>query len=192
VLDRLRELASRWPDHQVADRLNAEGLCTRTGKLWTYARVQAMRKQHVIPTACPLSPGKASARADGFVSSKVAAEQLGVSLSLVNLWVRHGVLVHEQHVAASKVWVRLTGDDLARLTGKSTEAADLPTFRQIMEETRMPKDALWEQVAAGHYVAFRVRQGLAWKWCLRAVSTKSSKAASASVRPNREGVSSYE
>src|ERR1700760_4353483 len=50
------ELARMQPDHQVADRLNAEGLRTRTGKNWTYARVHSMRKQHDIPTGCPLVP----------------------------------------------------------------------------------------------------------------------------------------
>lgn len=35
VLGRLAELAGSWPDHQVAECLNAEGLQTRTGKKWT-------------------------------------------------------------------------------------------------------------------------------------------------------------
>ena len=56
VLERLAELARQIPDHQVAERLNAEGFRTRTGKAWTYARVLSIRKQHGIPTACPLPP----------------------------------------------------------------------------------------------------------------------------------------
>ena len=54
VIARLRELARHCPDHQVAARLNTEGLRTRTGKAWTYARVYSVRRQHGIATACPL------------------------------------------------------------------------------------------------------------------------------------------
>jgi hypothetical protein len=67
MLDRIRELAVRRPDHQIAAELNAEGLRTRTGKEWSYARVHSMRKQHRIPTACPLQPRDSEARADGLV-----------------------------------------------------------------------------------------------------------------------------
>ena len=53
VLERLAELARDLPDHQVAERLNAEGLRTRTGKAWTYARVlldpQATRDPDRLP-----------------------------------------------------------------------------------------------------------------------------------------------
>ena len=82
VLARLAALAGDQPDHRVAERLNAEGLRTRTGKEWSYARVHSMRKQHAIPTGCPLKPDPAAARADGLVSSKVcgrAAANLAVT-----------------------------------------------------------------------------------------------------------------
>ncbi len=104
VLARLATLAGDQPDHRVAARLNAEDLRTRAGKEWSYARVHSMRKQHGIPTGCPLKPDPAAARADGLVSSRMAAERLQVSPSLVNLWVRHGVLEHDQRVQASKAW----------------------------------------------------------------------------------------
>ena len=137
VLDRLAALAHDQPDHQVARQLNAEGLATRTGKEWTYARVHSMRKQHDIPTGCPLKPDHTRVRADGLVSSKAAAERLRVSPSLINLWVKHGVLLHDQHAPASKVWVRLTDADVERLTGKASDAASLPTFKTIMTRTNL-------------------------------------------------------
>ena len=118
AIERLAMLAVDHPDHQVATRLNAEGYRTRTGKEWTYARVKSMRKQHAIRTGCPLDPDQTAVRADGMISARRAAERLGVSASLVNLWVKHGVLVHDQRVSASKVWVRLTDDDFSRLSGR--------------------------------------------------------------------------
>jgi len=167
VLDRLAILAGDQPDHQVAARLNAEGYRTRTGKEWTYARVGSMRKQHAIPTGCPLDPDGTAARADGLVSARQAAERLGVSPSLVNLWVKQGVLSHDQRVPASKVWVRLTEEDLARLTGGAAEATSLPTFHSVRVQAGLPPTELWQQVAAGYYVAFRVRHGQTWQWHLK-------------------------
>jgi DNA invertase Pin-like site-specific DNA recombinase len=191
VLDRIRDLADRWPDHQVAAHLNAEHLRTRTGKEWTYTRVHSMRKQHGIPTACPLTTADAVTRADGLVSSKVAAQRLGISASLLNLWVRHGVLAHDQHTPASKVWVRLTEDDVARLTGTSPHAAGLPTFRTVMHATGTSQDDLWRQVRDGHYRAYRVRQGQAWQWRLLALSTDPA-TPTPTIRRDRQGDTPYE
>ena len=108
-----------------------------------------------------------ASRADGLVSSKAAAARLGVSASLINLWVKHGVLVHDQRVPASKVWVRLNEDDVARLTGASTEAVNLPTFKAVQIDTELSGHDLWQQILAGRYLAYRVRHGQTWQWHLK-------------------------
>ena len=192
VLARLAALAGDQPDHRVAERLNAEGLRTRTGKEWNYARVHSMRKQHAIPTGCPLKPDPAAARADGLVSSKGAAERLQVSASLVNLWVRHGVLEHDQRVRASKVWVRLTERDFARLTGACPEATHLPTFQAVMLRTGLSPDDLWQQVSEGRYFPYRVRHGRIWQWRLSEVRTEPAQPQASTARPDRKGDTPYE
>ncbi len=192
VVDRLAELAGSHPDHQVAARLNAEGLRTRTGKEWTYARVQSMRKQHAIPTGCPLEPDQAAARADGLVSSRTAADRLGVSLSLVNLWVKQGVLMHDQRVTASKVWVRLNDDDLARLTGKAAETNSLPTFASVRLQAGMSRPGLWHLVRAGRYLAFRVPHGQTWQWRLKEVQPADKPEQPTSARRDHKGNTPYE
>ena len=192
ILDRLTALASTQPDHQVAERLNAEGLRTRTGKKWTYARVNSIRKQHAIPTGCPLVPRPAAKRADGLVSSKVAAECLQVSPSLVNLWVKHGVLRHDQRVAASKVWVHLSEADFARLTGASPEAANLPTLKSVREQNGLSLNELWHQIAVGHYLPYRVRRGQTWEWRLKKMPPSDTPKPTASIRRSRKGKPPYE
>jgi len=192
VVDRLADLAGSHPDHQVAARLNAEGLRTRTGKDWTYARVQSMRKQHAIPTGCPLDPDQAAARADGLVSSRTAADRLGVSLSLVNLWAKQGVLMHDQRVTASKVWVRLNEDDLARLTGKAEEASSLPTFASVRLQAGISRPGLWQLVRAGHYLAFRVPHRQTWQWHLKEVQPADKPKQPTSARCDRKGNTPYE
>ena len=168
MVARLGELARTLPDHRIAERLNAEGLRTRTGKAWTYARVLSMRKQHGIATACPLhTRSPAAQRADGLVSASAAARRLAVSASLVNLWVRPGVLAHDQRRPASRVWVRLGEGDLARLDGSSPLAPSLPSFDEVMQAEQLPREALWERVRRGEYRAFRARRGQCWEWRLQ-------------------------
>jgi hypothetical protein len=140
---------------------------TRTGKTWTYARVHSMRKEHGIPTACPLHTRGAAPRADGLMPVTAAAERLHVSPSLVHVWVQHGVLQHDQRHSASRVWVRLTGDDLARLDGSSPIAASLPSVAEVMQTEHLSRDALWDRVRRGQYKAFRVPHGRVWHWHLR-------------------------
>jgi DNA invertase Pin-like site-specific DNA recombinase len=192
AIKRLATLAVDHPDHRVATRLNAEGYRTRTGKEWTYARVKSMRKQHGIATGCPLDPDQTAVRADGMISARGAAERLGVSASLVNLWIKHGVLVHDQRVSASKVWVRLTDEDFSRLTGKVADTIDLPTFGSIRAQAQISPTELWQQVADGRYVAFRVRNGQTWQWHLKEVRPATLHNRSQTVRRGRKGDTPYE
>jgi transposase-like protein len=141
-------------------------LVTRTGKPWTYARVHSMRKEHGIASACPLHTREAVERADGMVPAKVAAQRLGVSPSLLHVWVRHGALAHDQRLSASRVWVRLTSDDQARLDGSSPVAHTLPRFAEVRRAERLSTEALWERVRRGEYQAFRTRRGQGWEWRL--------------------------
>ena len=83
LVQRIREMATTCPDHQIAEHLNAEGVRTQTGKNWTYERVHSIRKQHHIPTCCPIDPTVSAPRGDGLVSVKTAAQLLQISPSLV-------------------------------------------------------------------------------------------------------------
>ena len=167
LVGRLRQMARTLPDHQIAERLNAAGVRTRTGKTWTYARVHSVRKQHGIPTGCPLHTRQPQPRGDGLVPARLAAQRLGISPSLLHVWVRHGVLPHDQHRTASRIWVRLGEADVARLDGSDPHAPHLPRFAQVMREEQLTRDALWEQVRNGAYRPFRVAHGRCWQWHLQ-------------------------
>lgn len=167
VVARLRELARALPDHRIAERLNTEDPQTRTGKPWTYERVHSMRKQHGIATACPLHTRDAAQRADGLLPIRAAAQHLSASPSLVHLWAQRGVPAHDQRQMASRVWVRLDEDDLARLGGSSPLAPQLPTFGGVMRAEHLSHDTLWDRVRRGDYQAFRMRRGQCWEWRLQ-------------------------
>jgi hypothetical protein len=169
IVDRLRELAQHLPDHQIAERLNAEGIHTQTGKAWTYARVESIRKQHQIPTSCPVDThGKP--RGDGLLPVSLAAERLGVSTSLIHIWIQHGVLICDQRASLSKRWVRLTEEDLFRLDGRH-DWHRFSSIDQVMRKQRWSRERVWQAVRDGAYVAYRHRSGQHWEWRLRRSST---------------------
>jgi DNA-binding transcriptional MerR regulator/uncharacterized protein YndB with AHSA1/START domain len=161
----IRELALTQPDHRLAAHLNAEGLRTQTGKPWTYRRVQSIRKQHHIPTGCPLDPLPAQPRGDGLVSVKTAAQLLQVSAATVHLWAEQGVLKADQRVSGSYLWVRVDETDAARLNG-SHQGEPLASIRDIMSASQLTRDQVWALVRAGDYIAYRIKKGENWEWRL--------------------------
>jgi hypothetical protein len=166
IVTRLRALAPSLPDHRIADLLNGEGICTRTGKPWTAARVASMRKQYAIPTGCPVDPTGGARRGDGLIPVATAARLLGVSSSLIHVWADHGAIASEQRRTCSYRWVHLTEADVARLTG-GQQCGHWPSLRDVMREHGCTGAEVWALVRAGHYVAYRCFAGRHWEWRLR-------------------------
>jgi DNA invertase Pin-like site-specific DNA recombinase len=165
VLDRIRALAQQHSDDRVAALLNAEGLRTRTGLPWTYARVGLVRHRHGIPTACPIVPKVAGPRGDGRVSVATVATRLGVARSVVGRWCRCGFLDAEQKATLDPRWIRLTADDLARADGT---LAALGYGRWRLREAEralgLSEEALYQQLRDGTLIAYRARIGDHWEW----------------------------
>jgi len=180
VLARLRDLAQTLPDYKIAEQLTAEGLRTQTGKLWTYQRVAMIRKQHQIPTACPVDPGAGMVRGDGLLPVGLAAERLRVSSSLIHVWIQQGVVVSEQRTAQSYRWVRLTQDDLARLDGQH-DWSHFPSVREMMRRRGLSREAAWALVRSGKHVAYRHATGQRWEWRLQATESDTAEKWSADV-----------
>jgi DNA invertase Pin-like site-specific DNA recombinase len=182
LVERLRELARELPDHEVAARLNAEGLRTQTGKVWTYERVRSMRKQHQIATACPVDPTGVAARGDGLLPVRLAAEQLGVSPGLIHVWIGQGVIQGEQRICQSYRWVRLDEADRARLDG-ARDWSQFPRVRQVMLEQGLSRAEVWDAVRAGAYRAYRHSLGARWEWRLQALPAAAASDPAGCSRP---------
>jgi DNA-binding transcriptional regulator YdaS (Cro superfamily) len=151
-----------------------------------------MRKQYRIPTACPVNTKQTAARADQLVPAKTAARLLGISPSLVQLWVQHGVLVCDQRCPASKLWVQVTANDLARLQG-STQEQGLLTRDAVAKQHGLPEQAIWELVRQGHYVAYRIAQGQRWEWRFKPIAGPNGQTrAQTKVGSNEKGTPQYE
>jgi hypothetical protein len=166
VLALIRDWARTEPDHQIAEKLNSQGIHTRHGKAWTYDRVLSMRYRHGLATGCPIRSGSTAPRGDGLVSLRTAAQRFGISPATLRVWAHHGVIQCDQRCGASKLWIHLTEAAIARLDGSST-ATGLPTLSEVMAIEQLAREEVWDRVRAGCYVAHRFRRGpLEWEWRL--------------------------
>src|SRR5581483_6900507 len=121
------------------------------------------------PTACPVDPTAQTVRGDGLLPVVVAAERLQVSPALVHVWIQQGALESEQRIRMSYRWVRLTEADIARLDGKHNWS-QFPTVREVMQEQGLSREAVWDAVRSGGYIAYRHPAGARWEWRLEQVS----------------------
>jgi hypothetical protein len=151
----IRELAQSQPDDRSAEILNAPGFTTQQGLPWTYRRVQDTRRRHQIPTACPITPSDDSPRGDGLVSVRTAAQRLHTSRSTILNWTRKGLLYSEHKAGGCPRWVRLSAEDVARLT-RTTAPPQSLTVRQACQRWQLTETHLWTAVRAGQY-----REGIA-------------------------------
>jgi len=180
LVARIGALAQTLPDDQIAEHLNADGLCTQTGKPWTYQRVKMIRKQHAIPTACPIDPEVRAVRGDGMMPVRLAAERLGVSPSLIHVWIGQGVLRSVQRTVQSYRWVHLSEADHARLDGQH-DWSHFPRVREVMRREGWSRAEVWERVRAGQYVAYRHATRQRWEWRLQATNAGTVPQATAGV-----------
>ncbi len=99
----IREMATRWPDADVAATLNRKNLKTGQGMSWTAIRVAAYRRTHQIH-------GYDSAVKDGRCLTMLeAAQKLGVTCHVIRKLIREGVLPAKQ-VMLDAPWQILSAD----------------------------------------------------------------------------------
>ena len=166
VLDTIRALSGRMPDHQVAAALTLQGLRTRHGKPWTQTRVASMRCRYGIPTACPANTGGLTSRADGFVPARVAAQRLGITLAAIRVWAHRGVLTCDQSRGASKLWIQLGDDDIWRVAGEASTHG-MERIRDAASRCDTSIASVWERVRLGEFAAYRAPRGRnQWEWWL--------------------------
>jgi len=163
ILEQIRALAPTHSDDQIADVLNAQHLTTRWGKPWTYQRVHNVRVHHQIPSACPIVPRGQETRGDGLVSVNAAARLLNVSRATIDGWARHGVLFAQQMPGKNPYWLRVSPEDIARLTARSPE----PGFERLHKASKtlgLTETQIWEEVRVGRRAIRRMRRDQHWEW----------------------------
>jgi predicted DNA-binding transcriptional regulator AlpA len=130
--------------------------------------VQSIRKQHQIATACPLDPTGGGQRGDGRIGVAEAARQLGVSRSLIHVWIEQGVLASERRTVLSYRWVHLSEGDRARLD-RQHDWSCFPSVREVMQAYGYSREQVWSLVRTGSYLAYRHAAGQRWEWRLQQI-----------------------
>lgn len=157
----IQELAQTHADDRIAEILNQRGLKTKQGLPWSYRLVMETRRRHGIPTACPITPRDSQPRGDGLISVNAAAQQFHTHHNTIVLWARQGILYTEHKAGICPLWVRLTSEDIARLTRSDAPPNSL-RIRQACQVLHMSEDQFWAEVRDGRYMVYRVRENNHW------------------------------
>jgi DNA invertase Pin-like site-specific DNA recombinase len=138
AIERIRQLAAlRLVDRVIAEKLNAEGVKSGSGRLWTASSVKHVRLEHKIARsmAVPRRRSRLPDRhPDGRYSMRGAMKRLGVSQRQVMRWVERGMVqaVREDFEDHRSVWWLTVDADAAeqiekRITTKQrSHNADVP------------------------------------------------------------------
>jgi len=163
LVAQIRQLAQTHSDDALAEILNQQGLKTRQGLSWTYRRVMGTRRRYAIPTACPITPRDNQPRGDGLLSVTAAAHQLTIRPNTILVWARQGIVASEHKPGLCPIWVRLTPDDVARLT-QVTPPANSLRIHQACQVLHLSEAQLWAEIKTGRYTVYRVRQNKHWEF----------------------------
>jgi DNA invertase Pin-like site-specific DNA recombinase len=167
LIERLRDLAQRYPDDQIPALLNAEGTPTSRGQVWTTARVRNFRNKHRIPTGCPYVTARPGPRGDGLLNAAQAAARLGVTPSMIADWFHRGLLVGRQRQPRAPLWVRLTDEDVARLDGSAALMADMVPLGEAPAALAMTEAQVRQAIRDGNLLAYRLLIRHRWRWYVR-------------------------
>jgi len=127
AIERIRELATlRLVDRVIAEKLNAEGVKSGSGRDWTASSVKHVRLEHKIARsmAVPRRRHRLPDRhPDGRYSMRGAMKRFGVSQHQVMRWVERGMLqaVREDFEDHQSVWwVTIDADAAERIDNRRT------------------------------------------------------------------------
>jgi excisionase family DNA binding protein len=118
MVDKVRQLAQKLSDDQIAARLNEEGIRPSKGSSFTVSGVRWIRFRHGIPGPPSSHPAE--------VSVQELADKLGVSRGVVYQWIHAGQVEARRRNQGSPFWIKFDDAVEARLRaslgGPSSEA----------------------------------------------------------------------
>jgi len=174
VVAKIAALAQYDPDDQIACRLNAEYIPTATGKPWDRCRVEHVRKQNDIPTACPSFTRTPGPRGDGLIAAPEAAARLGTSPSMIAYWFRKGWIMGHQRQPQAAVWVRLSDADFQRWSGAVEMQPDFISITEAPGILACTPQQLREEIQSSRLLTYRVRVNNRWRWFVQTPNTQFS------------------
>ena len=107
VVDRVRDLAHRLLDAEIADQFNREGQASATGKPYTAKMIRWIRTCHRIPPVEPKKPDELTVRQ--------VAQHFGVSDGVVYYWIERGLIQARRLNGGRPYWITLNASDEQKL-----------------------------------------------------------------------------
>jgi len=130
VVERVRHLARRLADGQIADCLNQEGQVSALGKPFTASIIQWIRYRYQIPRAVLERPEERTVHQ--------VAERFRVSPNVVYYWIDRGVIQARRLNAGSPYWITLNETDEQKLQDWVRNSSRI----QMTSSTRLEERAL--------------------------------------------------
>ena len=100
LVQRVRELAHNYSDHEIAAQLNAEGLTSNKGNPFTRSSISWIRHKHAIPPVDKKKPGEQTVQE--------VSQQFGVSPGVVYYWIANQIIPARRLNHGSPYWVTIT------------------------------------------------------------------------------------
>jgi DNA invertase Pin-like site-specific DNA recombinase len=99
LIEKIRELARKLPDEQIATQLNREGHVSAKGKSFTVSMVRWVRYRYQIPSPQLKRPEE--------LTVQQVATKFSVRTSVVYYWIERGVIVARRRNRGTPYWITL-------------------------------------------------------------------------------------
>jgi hypothetical protein len=166
IYHRIKDLAIKKTDRQIAEELNGEGLKTVKGHNWTARRVMDFRLSNKIASSFTTSK-KMRIPDSGYLSSDELATNLKVKQTTIQKWFKTGILDGHKDGGRCQLWIKANEKTIERLNGTSSIDHGCVSLKRLMAER---KEQTAEVVAwaknEGNEI-LRVRRGNTYRFYIR-------------------------
>ena len=130
LVNKVRELAQRYADEEIATQLNAEELLSAKGNRFTRSSVAWIRHQHHIPPVQKKNPDE--------LTVHEVAQRFGVSHNVVYYWIERQIIPARRLNQGSPYWITIDPQKAAKLEQWVRESSRIAAQKQFFL-SRIPK-----------------------------------------------------
>jgi len=117
IVQKVRDLAAKLPDDQIADAFNKEGLLSSKGGPFTESKIRNIRCTHAIPSPQLKRPDE--------LTVKEVADKFKVSHHVVYYWIERGYVKSRRLKYGLPFWIVLQDNDEQELRRRVAESYKL-------------------------------------------------------------------
>ena len=167
IVGLVRELAKSFSDSQIARVLIRKGFKSLTGKPFTRYLVANLRHRHNIEKG----PAPPKLGQDDVYTAEQAGKLLGVDHATVIRWVEAGLLQGSQVTFGAPWHIRVTPDDIDRLTS-SEEPKGWLTLKAAALALKVSQQTVLQRLKDGKLKGVRVKTGRRTAWRIQVKTEK--------------------